>query len=286
MFCRSVMSAVSRANSVEIWPIVAQLLGGQLAAVDADPEHEVLVVELPRLEDRGAAAVDAGPALGVEAPPAEAVAQVGGVDRGEAAVGVDVLDAGPDVERVVVLLGLLVGVERLAEAERPLALAALAGAGPRPWSGQRRSTGDRWWCWGVSCDSSGTQSQEGTWSRQTTTLDAEESVWLGDRAPGEAGGEGYADIHIMLRVMPKSTWRRATRYDGERWQQMSCEESSRPEVPTRSQTRIPEYGIAISNIEMLSVAYDRKSTVRDLLSDDVQDGISGAPSAAQSSRPG
>ena len=45
-------------------------------------------------------------------------------------MGVDVLDPGPDVERVVVLLGLLVGVQRLAVAERPLTLAALAA---RDW---------------------------------------------------------------------------------------------------------------------------------------------------------
>ena len=43
-------------------------------------QHEVLVVELVRLEDGGPAAVDAGPALGVEAPPAEPAAQVGRVD--------------------------------------------------------------------------------------------------------------------------------------------------------------------------------------------------------------
>jgi hypothetical protein len=48
-----------------------QLLGRELAAVDADPQHEVLVVELVRLEDRGLAAVDAGAPLGVEAPPAQ-----------------------------------------------------------------------------------------------------------------------------------------------------------------------------------------------------------------------
>ena len=101
----------------------AQLLAGQGAAVDADAEHEVLVVELVRLERRGLAAVDAGLALGVEAVPAEPAAQVARVDRGEAAVGVDVLDARPHVQRVVVLLGLLVRVERLAVAERPLALA-------------------------------------------------------------------------------------------------------------------------------------------------------------------
>ena len=107
-----------------------QLLGGQGAAVDADPEHEVLVVELVRLERGGLAAVDAGLALGVEAVPAEASAQVARVDRGEAAVGVDVLDPRPHVQRVVVLLGLLVRVQRLAVAERPLALAR-GGAGWR-----------------------------------------------------------------------------------------------------------------------------------------------------------
>ena len=84
-----------------------------------------------------------GLALGVEAPPAEPAAQVGRVDRGEAAVGVDVLDPGPDVERVVVLLDPLVGVERLAVSERPLALAArLAGAGGGPcWGAVERHVG-------------------------------------------------------------------------------------------------------------------------------------------------
>ncbi len=109
----------------------AELLGGELAAVDADPHHEELGVELLGLEGAGLAAVEAGLALGVEPHPAEAAAQVAAVDRGEAAPGVDVLDAGPDVERVVVLLGLLVGVQRLAVAERPLALAALGPGAAR-----------------------------------------------------------------------------------------------------------------------------------------------------------
>ena len=94
----------------------------ELAAVDADPQHEVLVVELVRLQHGGAAAVDAGLALGVEPPPAHPAAQVGRVDAGEPAVRVDGLDPGPDVEAVVVLLGALVRVQRLAVAERPLAL--------------------------------------------------------------------------------------------------------------------------------------------------------------------
>src|SRR5690606_24877148 len=104
----------------------AELVHGEPAAVDADAEHEVAVVELLRLEHRGLAAVDPGAALGVQAVPAEPAAQVGGVDGVEAALAVDVDDALPDVEPVVVLLELLVLVQRLAVAERPLALAARA----------------------------------------------------------------------------------------------------------------------------------------------------------------
>ena len=102
--------------------------GGEQLAVGADAEHEVLGVELLLLEHRGLAAVEAGGALGVQAHPPEPAAQVGGVDGGEAALGVDVQDPVADVERVVVLLGLLVLVERFGVAERPLAL-ALAGPG-------------------------------------------------------------------------------------------------------------------------------------------------------------
>ena len=85
-----------------------QLLGGQRAAIDADAQHEVLVIELPRLERRGLAAVDAGSALGIQPVPAKATAEVIGIDGCESALGVDVLDACPDVERMVVLLRLLV----------------------------------------------------------------------------------------------------------------------------------------------------------------------------------
>ena len=92
MFCRSVRSAVSRAYFVETSPMVRSACGGQLPAVDPDPHHEVLVLELLRLQDRGAAAVDAGRALGVQAPPAEPAAQVARVDAVEAGVAVAVLD--------------------------------------------------------------------------------------------------------------------------------------------------------------------------------------------------
>ena len=69
-----------------------ELFAGQCTTVDADPEHEVLVVEFPRLQRRGLTTVDTGPTLGIEAVPAEAPAQVRRVDRSETALGVDVLD--------------------------------------------------------------------------------------------------------------------------------------------------------------------------------------------------
>ena len=120
MFWRSVRSAVSRPNSVEMPGDHAQLLGRQLAAVDADAQHEVLVLELVRLEGRGPAAVDAGLALRVQPPHAEAPVQVGRVDRGEPALRVDVLDALAHGEAVVDLLPLLVAVERGRAVDLPL----------------------------------------------------------------------------------------------------------------------------------------------------------------------
>ena len=71
----------------------AQLLAGQLPAVDADAQHEVRRLELLRLQDRRLAAGDAVGALRVEPEPAEAAAQVAAVDRVEAVLAVDVEDA-------------------------------------------------------------------------------------------------------------------------------------------------------------------------------------------------
>jgi hypothetical protein len=68
MFCRSVTSAVAaRVPGADVGehPQLGEVDG---AAVDAHPEHEVLVVQLVRLQGRRPAAVDAGAALGVEAP--------------------------------------------------------------------------------------------------------------------------------------------------------------------------------------------------------------------------
>ena len=123
----------------------AQLGRVEQLTVAAHAEHEELVVELLLLEHRGLAAVEARGALGVEAHPAEPAAQVGGVDGGEAALGVDVQDPRADVERVVVLLGLLVLVQRLGVAERPLSLAALrAGSTGTADASLGRGRG---WCW-------------------------------------------------------------------------------------------------------------------------------------------
>src|SRR5690606_15402929 len=110
----------------------AKLRDRESTPVDADAEHEVLVFKLVRLKDRGAAAVDPRATLGVEAPPAETSPQVRGIDRSKSLFGVNVLDAGANIERIVVPLDALVGVERLAVPERPLPLATTAC-----WAGRR-----------------------------------------------------------------------------------------------------------------------------------------------------
>ena len=109
-----------------------ELVAGQPPAVDADAEHEVGVLELLGLQQGGLAAGDALRPLGVEAHPAHPAAEVAGVDAVEAGLRVDVEDPLTDLEAVGVLLHPLVGVERLAVAERPL---ALAHAGDGCWCG-------------------------------------------------------------------------------------------------------------------------------------------------------
>ena len=116
----------------------------QLPPVDPDPHHEVAVVQLFGLKQRRLAPVDAGPALRVQAVPAEPAAQVGRVDRVEAVLGVNVDDPLPHIEAVVVLLVHLVGIERLVVAQCPLALTALAaGAAGRGRAAGRRRYGLR-----------------------------------------------------------------------------------------------------------------------------------------------
>lgn len=111
----------------------AQLLGGELTAVDADAHHEELGVELLGRQRGRRAAVDALAALGVEPHPAEAPPQIGRFDRVEAFLGVRLDDALLHVEGAVVLLEHLVGVQRFTLTQRPLAL----GLG-RPGAGSGR----------------------------------------------------------------------------------------------------------------------------------------------------
>jgi hypothetical protein len=87
--------------------------------------HEVAVIELLGLERGGLPAIDARPALRVQAEPAEPSPEVGGIDGVETLPGVDVDDPLADVEPVIVLLVFLVLVQRLAVSERPLALATV-----------------------------------------------------------------------------------------------------------------------------------------------------------------
>ena len=102
----------------------AQLRRAQGAAVAAHPHHEVLGLEDVGVLVTRPCAVVALLTLGVEAHPAHPAAQILLVDAVEALLRVDVDDPRAHVQRVVVLLELLVRVERLAVAERPLALAA------------------------------------------------------------------------------------------------------------------------------------------------------------------
>ena len=110
----------------------AQRRGGQCPAVAAHPHHEVLGLEQIEVLVAGPAAVVTLFTLGVEPHPAHAATQVVLVDAVEAGFGVVIEDSVAHIERVVILLELLVGVQRLAVAKRPLAFAAaFGGAGGR-----------------------------------------------------------------------------------------------------------------------------------------------------------
>ena len=100
----------------------AELLGGETPAVDPDPQHEELVLELLGLGAPGSLAGHALLPLRVEAPPAHPVAEVLLADRAEAAGREDPLDPLAHLERLGLLLDLLGAVQRLVVAERPLAL--------------------------------------------------------------------------------------------------------------------------------------------------------------------
>src|SRR5207244_9714600 len=132
-------------------------------------------------------AVDPGLALGVQAVPAETPTQVSGVDAGETAVRVDRLDARPHVERVVVLLVPLVGVERFAMPERPLTLAA------RPAYGAGRGCGYRHY-WRPSGDHGRTRQPV---CRSRSGEECRRFV-----RPSTDGGRDQQAGHIALRTRP------------------------------------------------------------------------------------
>ena len=100
----------------------AELIGGEPAAVDPDPHHEELVLELLGLGAAGPLAGHALLPLRVEAPPAHPVAEILLADRAEAARREDPLDPLAHLERLGLLLDLLGGVQRFVIAERPLPL--------------------------------------------------------------------------------------------------------------------------------------------------------------------
>ena len=109
----------------------AQLLAREAPAVDADPHHEELVLQLLRL--RRARAFSRNPllALRVQPVPPQARTQVLLADRTEPARREDPVDPLAHVQAVVVLLDLLRGVERLVVAQPPLPLASFAGSRSR-----------------------------------------------------------------------------------------------------------------------------------------------------------
>ena len=201
MFSRSVTSAVSRAKSTPMVP------SARTASCEsrAPSERTRIMKNSSSSSSSSSIAVlppsKPGCALGVEPHPAEAAAQVGRVDRGEAALGVGVEDPVADVERAVVLLGLLVLVQRLGVAEAPTDPHRAWGAGSRSWRalGGEAQVGHR-----------ETHSLTGRGQRPTTGRRCREIS--GQGAGLRSGSMVKEGQHIMLRVRPKSTWRRTTRY--------------------------------------------------------------------------
>src|SRR5690606_23443862 len=149
------------------------------------PQHEELVLELLGLQRGGAATIDAGLALGVETVPAEPAPQVLRVDAGEPTACVDIEDPLFHVERVVVLLGAFVGVERLPVADGPLAIALAPGGRPpaaRTGAGAAAAGGGRS---GLSLDRCPGIRRAGIWRLEIRCLD---SRCLGIRGVAIRGG--------------------------------------------------------------------------------------------------
>ena len=204
------MSAVSRPNSVEIWPIVRSA-----AADSAPPSQRTRIMKYLGFEQLGVVvagerAVVALFALRVQAPPAETTAQIAFVDAVEAVLGVDVLDALPHVERRAGLLHLFVGVERLTIAQRPLALSygasrdglwSLGGSPSRTFASRQRAQLTGISSGGADPAASWTYRWAGsTTSRQTATAADTLEIDMPPRHQGDtqAGvGDGHARHSAM-----------------------------------------------------------------------------------------
>ena len=103
--------------------------GGGLAAVEADAEHEVLVLEFLVGLHAGVLAAQPLLPLGVQADPLEARREILGGDGAEALLGVDVDDPLLDRESRILLLDALVVVQGFPAVDEPLALGARLAAG-------------------------------------------------------------------------------------------------------------------------------------------------------------
>src|SRR6202040_1544207 len=91
------------------------------------PHHEVFGLDGVDVFVAGPGAVVALLTLRVKTHPAEAAAQIRLVDAVETLFCVDVFDAGPHIERCVIMLHPLAVIKRLTLSQRPLALAASLG---------------------------------------------------------------------------------------------------------------------------------------------------------------
>ena len=134
-----------------------------------------------------------GLALGVQAPPAHPAAQVVGVDRVEAALGVDRLNACPHIETVVVLLELLVAVERGEVAQRPTGPRRgggrpCGGGGPPGGGGHGRGS------WGIRAGGHGGASFGQARMRSRTAREAP-AAWAYAQRSGAAGRRGSRAVH-------------------------------------------------------------------------------------------
>jgi hypothetical protein len=113
-----------------------QLSQIQLPAIHPHAEHEELILQLVRLQHGRPAAVDTRATLGIQPPPPQPTPQIRRINRREPPMGIDVLHPSPHIQRVVILLDPLIGVQGLPMPQSPLTLTARP-----PWAGRCRPAG-------------------------------------------------------------------------------------------------------------------------------------------------